>query len=422
MVSWFRIGVDAEGWGGDAEGVVRKSRSSHLDRVLGRLDDLDSVNLAIVVQRLARERSLLEAVFHTVQEGILVINLAGVIEYANAAAHALIGLREGEVGQAVLWRLVPELQGALRGYFSADAGVRPLAVTRELEIAYPERRQVRLYLVPLRSSEADLEAENTARMALILTDISADHSSTAQLIESERLRSIFELAAGVAHEIGNPLNSINIHLQLLSRQTAKLASGKAREKIEQSLAVCTQEIQRLDGIIRHFLEAIQPQTPDLRDLAILDVLTSVLEVLRPELENRRIRVEVETEEALPLIAGDLDRLKQVFYNLLKNSLEAMAAGGQLRLDASSDDDFLRVRVADTGCGIQPEDLPDVFKPFHSSKASGHGLGMMVVQRIVHEHGGQIGIDSQPGKGTVVTVQFPQKHRRIRLLQATADGN
>lgn len=394
--------------------MIRRTRSHHLDRILGRLDDLDEVNLAIIVQRLARERSLLEAVFHTIKEGILVINLAGVIEYANEAAHALIGLRENEVGHAVLWRLVPELQGSLRSYFNADSAVRPLAVTRELEISYPERRFVRLYLVPLRADDTD----TGDRMALILTDITEDKTTTEQRIESERLRSIFELAGGVAHEIGNPLNSINIHLQLLARQSAKLEAGPAREKIENSLSVCSQEINRLDGIITHFLQAIRPQPPDLRDLQLLDVLTDVLQLQKPELTDRDLRVEVEAPERLPLIAGDPDRLKQVFFNLFKNAMEAMQPGGLLRINATGDDEQVYIHVADNGCGITAENLPEVFKPFYTNKDGGHGLGMMVVQRIIHDHGGQIGIDSQEGKGTVVTVQFPQRHRRVRLLEST----
>lgn len=393
--------------------MIRRTRSHHLDRILGRLDDLDSVNLAIIVQRLARERSLLEAVFHTIKEGILVINLAGVIEYANQSAHTMIGLRENDVGQAVLWRLVPELQGSLRGYFDSDSAVRPLAVTREIEISYPERRFVRLYLVPLRADETDAGD----RMAMILTDITEDRSTTEQRIESERLRSIFELSAGVAHEIGNPLNSINIHLQLLSRQAGKLAAGTARDKIEKSLAVCSQEIERLDGIITHFLQAIRPQPPDLRDLQLLDVLTDVLKLQQPELTDRDLRVEIEVPERLPIILGDPDRLKQVFFNLFKNAMEAMQPGGLLRINAFGDEETVHVQVADNGCGIAPEVLPEIFKPFFTNKEGGHGLGMMVVQRIVHDHGGQIGLDSQEGRGTVVSLQFPPKHRRVRLLEA-----
>lgn len=399
---------------------MKKLRSSHLDRILGRLDDLDSVNLAIVVQRLARERALLETVFHTVQEGILVIDRSGVIQYANAAAHRLVGLREHDIGVTLLWKFAPQLQQSLGGYFTEEGGTRPVSLTRELEVSYPEHRFLRLYLVPLDVQEAS--AEDRDRTAVILTDITEDKISTEQQIESERLRSIYELAAGVAHEIGNPLNSINIHLQLMRRQAARLdASLPQRAKIDQAVGICETEIQRLDGIINHFLQAIRPQPPDLREMQLMDAVTEVLGLLGPELNDLQVRVEVAMDAPPPLINADPAQLKQVFFNVLKNAMEAMDKGGDLRLSTNADEETVYLYIADTGSGIEQEDLAKIFQPFYTSKNDGNGLGMMIVQRIMHDHGGQIGLDSEPGKGTVVTLSFPQSHRRVRMLQTDGES-
>jgi signal transduction histidine kinase len=110
-------------------------------------------------------------------------------------------------------------------------------------------------------------------------------------------------------------------------------------------------------------------------------------------------------------------LKQVFFNLIKNAMEAMQPGGRLSIKIRSDDDSVYVAIADTGSGILPEDLAKLFQPYHTTKVSGHGLGLMIVQRIMRDHGGHVGIESKQGVGTVVTLQFPQKHRRIRMLQS-----
>jgi signal transduction histidine kinase len=106
----------------------------------------------------------------------------------------------------------------------------------------------------------------------------------------------------------------------------------------------------------------------------------------------------------------------VFFNLVKNAMEAMAPGGKLGIRVRADDDSVFVLIADTGSGIKTEDLTKLFSPYHTTKAGGHGLGLMIVQRIMRDHGGLAGIESKEGKGTVVTLQFPQKHRRVRMLQ------
>jgi signal transduction histidine kinase len=108
-------------------------------------------------------------------------------------------------------------------------------------------------------------------------------------------------------------------------------------------------------------------------------------------------------------------LKQVFFNVVKNAMEAMAEGGRLRIVASSDDDFLYIKFYDTGSGIGEADLSRVFQPYFTTKSTGHGLGMMIVNRIMQEHGGQVGIESIEGEGTLITLQFPLQHRRSRLL-------
>jgi len=187
--------------------------------------------------------------------------------------------------------------------------------------------------------------------------------------------------------------------------------------MEKALMVCTNEVQRLDGIITHFLKAIRPQPLDLQEVALLDVLDEVLNFLGDELTNLGVRIDVSVEGATPIVLGDRNQIKQVFFNVAKNAMEAMDAGGELTITSRTDDEFVYLLFADNGVGIAQEDLSKIFRPYHTTKASGHGLGMMICRRILRDHGGQIGLDSRPDAGTVVTLQFPQKDRRIRLLQA-----
>jgi signal transduction histidine kinase len=391
-----------------------------LASILGRLDDLDSSSLSNLVSRLARERRLLHTVFNILREGVLVIDPYGMIEYANDAAVNLLGLQVKDLGSMSLWKAVPDLARNLQLTHGRQLR-ESLHLTRELELSYPERRLVRLYIVPFAE---DLAGAPIARYAVILSDITQDRSRTRQEIEDERVRSILDLAAGVAHELGNPLNSLTIHLQVLRRHLTRAAQATeapgaapgGNRRWLRSLDICTAEVARLDGIIRHFLDAVRPRPPDFAELDILRPLEESLEFLGPELESSGVRVDVAVESTMPVILGDRDQLKQAFYNIIKNAHEAMQAGGVIKVRTLHDDDCVYVQIGDTGAGIAEGDLGKVFQPYYTTRKGGSGLGLMIVERIVRAHGGSVGIDSRPGRGTVVTLQLPQKDRRIRLLE------
>ncbi len=388
-------------------------KHTSLDRVLGRLDTLDAVNLAQLVQRLARERSLFEEIFNILQEGILVIDVDGAIEYANAAAHRLIGLNDAKLQGKVLWRLVPGLRPSMGAALDDDAGGAAMpVVAREFELTYPELRTVRLYMVPF----TDEGKGGGRRFAVILSDITRDKESTEERIETERTSSILLLAAGVAHELGNPLNSLTIHLQLIERKLRKLKAHDT-SGLDESIRVCREEVTRLDGIISNFLEAIRPRPPDLVQTDLMEVLGEVLGFQQRELADRGIKVEAETPAGLPPVMADRNQVKQVFFNIIKNASEAMQPGGHLRIRTRADDEQVYLLFGDSGSGIRQEDLGRLFQPYHTTKPGGHGLGLMIVQRIMREHGGQIGVESKEGRGTVVTLQFPRKDRRVRMLKS-----
>ena len=385
-------------------------KNSSLDKVLGRIDRLDMAGLQTLVQRLARERGMLDTVFNTLQEGVLVITAEGEIDYANDAAAKLIGFKEDAGTAATLWRLVPGLRASLEIESKRGKKNGGPVMTREFELTYPQPRVVRLYMVPFHEGDT-----GEPRFVIILADITSEKKSTEELIENEKTSSIILLAAGVAHELGNPLNSLTIHLQLIERKLKKLQSTKETGALADSIKICQGEVTRLDGIIRNFLEAIRPRPPDLSEVNIVEVIEDVLKFQEKEIEDRGLKIEGELPASTPVIMADRNQLKQVFFNLIKNAMEAMQSGGILGIKVRADDHSMYVRISDTGSGIKTEDLTKLFSPYHTTKAGGHGLGLMIVQRIIRDHGGHVGIESKEGSGTVVTLQFPQKHRQVRML-------
>jgi two-component system, sporulation sensor kinase E len=398
-------------------------KSSFLDKVLGRISRLDAEGLQTVVQRLARERNFLETLFNTIEDGVLVVDENGRILYFNQAVMQLIGLSSDVEGRHIT-EFLPELNWTHISKMDAAGGER--VARHEFEIHYPRPRFLRLYAAPL-----DGIASGSSGVALILHDATEARQKTFEAIESERVQALTLLAASVAHEIGNPLNALHIHLQLMerglkklktdgrqSKNTAAASFQEISDKLEQYLEVCKGEIVRLDYIITQFLQAIRPAPLQLKLASLNGVVEETLKLLKPELENRGLVERFKPGQHLTAVPIDATQMQQVLVNLIKNAMQAMSRGGTLALQTGESSDGVWVSVADTGGGIPQEQIARIFEPFYTTKKKGTGLGLMIVQRIVRAHGGKIEVESRVGQGTTFRIWLPLHERRPKLLQET----
>ncbi|HOX18293.1 MAG TPA: ATP-binding protein, partial [Spirochaetales bacterium] len=254
-------------------------------------------------------------------------------------------------------------------------------------------------------------------------DVTEKKREEARLRRAESLASLTTLAAGVAHEIKNPLGAVGIHLQLARKALAAEAASHGCEvdgKVTRHLGVVEEELDRLNRIVLDFLFAVRPMdvAPEEDDLD--KVVREAAELVRPEAEGAGVRLELSLSLSLPRVRIDRRYVRQAILNLAKNALAAMPGGGVLRFATARSDEAVALEVSDTGSGIAEEKLGKIFEPYYTTKSDGTGLGLTITYKIMKEHGGDIQVRSKPGQGTVFTLAFPLPRTERRLLEYDAE--
>lgn len=373
-------------------------------KVADRIDKLDSADRRRQFKALADEIGFLESVFNTLSEGILVVDAQGVLIHSNAAAERLTAcpLSKGR-GKAVR-DLLPNWEWNHLLHPSVEGKGWARKVTSEIELAYPEHRILELGALP-----------NGNAVVVIIRDVTSTYARMADERENERTDAIKDLAAGLAHEIGNPLNALSLNLQLMAREFRREPDPERRERLLADVATAQNEIKRIADINRGFLNAMRPIRPNLVPASLADPLKDTLKTMKTLIEDRRIRVLLDLPPVLPPASLDCAQMEQVFFNLIKNALEAMKDGGELAITLDSDDDVVTVSFLDSGKGMTPDAVAALFEPYRTSKQSGTGLGLMISRRIVRAHGGEIDVESKEGEGTKFIVRIPRLEKRVRRL-------
>lgn len=396
-------------------------KTDFISKVLKRREKIDWDFMEDYLVELARERDALQELFNAMAEGVLALLDDGRTFFANSAAQRLLGFRlHDTLGLNVLRFLKqPELL-----VFLQDLIENPTRVTdREVLIQEPSPRVLNVSAFPVKSDSA-----NASRILVLIEDATDQRARTEEQKRMEKLLSIGHMAAGLAHEIRNPLNSLSLRIQLLKRafrNAPALDDARTSDSIQEDLAIIEDEIARLNQVVEQALHASASMPKVMQEVDPAAFLREVERLVRPECEQSGVTlsVQAEIEQSLRFL-GDRNGLRQVFLNLVKNALEAMSDGGALELSCFRRKDQICFAVKDTGRGMSPEEQECIFEPYYTTRARGTGLGLVIVQRSVQNHGGSIEVESDPGKGTEFRLYFPiyfGPTRMIEMRQETPDS-
>jgi two-component system, sporulation sensor kinase E len=377
-----------------------------IQKALERLERLDREQIAHLIAGLSEENELFAGVLESMTDGIVVTDPAHRVILSNRAAARMLGIVSDDAAERPLGEAVADR--ALAAFLDENLAGPAKVADREFTLD-GGRRLLSVSILPL-------VREGRVQGALVhVEDVTGRRAREARLRRAESLASLTTLAAGVAHEIKNPLGSMGIHLQLIRRKTGGRESVDARE-LEPHLAVLAEEVDRLNRIVVDFLFAVKPMDARLEDADLNAVVRDLIAFVRPEMEQAGVTVESDLADDLPALKLDVRYIRQALLNLIKNAVAAMGGGGRLRLETQRRGGEVQVRVIDTGSGIPAEILDKIFEPYFTTKPFGTGLGLTIVFKIVKEHFGDIAVASREGEGTAFTITLPVPQTDTMLIE------
>ncbi|URA09960.1 two-component system sensor histidine kinase NtrB [Thermospira aquatica] len=373
------------------------------EKVIDRIDHLDRNGLKNLIENLQQKQRVLQLVFEALDEGIIITAEDRVVTMNNVA-RIILGYKSRQYGNFQemdkyianwgLWNILKFLHG--------EEDIRK-------EFTIHQQQEPKYYLVEKRTIEDNL-------VLYKLVDQTEKKKLQFQLKNIESVAALNTLASGIAHEIKNPLTAIDLHTQLIQRAVQKNLVC-LDESILQYIKTISHETKRLNQILNDFLLAARPRQLKLSFEDINSFVQELLLLVKPELEEKNIALREEYQN-IPKNFIDKDYLKQAILNLIKNAMDAMEKSSlkilTVRTWYDNGRDSTAIEIADTGCGISPDQIQKIFEPYYTTKEYGTGLGLTITYKIIKEHQGEIQIQSKPGEGTSFTVYIPI-HKGHKLL-------
>ena len=376
-----------------------------LNRVASRINKIDRKNLEDYALSLAAQTHFLTTLLDQADEGIMVLNAKKEIQFINHRMTQLLDLQESTSRKGNLSHAIADESLAFLIANAVDQ--KRELYDQQFEVLLPRPMILKVRIVFFS------EPSGVTQTLLTISNLGHTELNIRERFKAENWETMLGLAAGIAHEIGNPLNSLAIHLKLLERTMEKLPL-RERKDIEHSIRIMGDETKRLDGIVRNFLKAARRKPLHFELGDINELLSKSISLMRPELGEAKVRVREDLDKRVPRFLFDPERIQQVFINIVKNAIHAMPKGGTIRTQTQAKGKLCYIHFHDSGVGIPEHAMHRIFDAYYTTKDEGSGLGLMIVYQIIREHGGRMEVTSKPNAGTTFTAILPMRAEKLGL--------
>ncbi|MEW6549866.1 MAG: ATP-binding protein [Spirochaetota bacterium] len=386
-------------------------KPAFLERALSRAEKLTNEQLRGILGEVVATNDMLEAALQSMFDGIVVCNLRHEPIFANKSAERILRMAPG-YGASPLWIYLPDEE--LKDFFYKALLAEETILGKEFALQGSGGTKIVAISLTALLGEAGISGT-----IVHIEDITDKRKKETQLRRAESLAALTTLAAGVAHEINNPLGSISIRIQLLE----KMIRGESSDSpgMIKHLGVVKEEIERLKQIVVDFLFAVRPMDIQLLKDDPRSAVEEIAELVQPEAERKGITLRHYAGKDIPRILMDKRHLKQALLNLVQNAMAAMPEGGTLGISTEYAQDEVRIAVSDTGTGIPEELLTKIFEPYFTTKKNGTGLGLTITFKIIKEHSGDISLESKEGRGSTFTIHLPVPQKEKKSLPQWQDS-
>ncbi|MBN2049633.1 MAG: PAS domain S-box protein [Spirochaetales bacterium] len=378
-----------------------------IKKALDKFDKLDREKIHSLLMQLALENEQYESVLDSMTDAVVVVDADNTVMFCNKAALRIVPFKTPDPLEKILWNVVDDEE--IAAFFKKSLENQEQVTEEEFTLDSRGRSMI------ISCSILPLLWDGTIRGSLLhIEDVTRKRMEDARLRRAESLASLTTLAAGVAHEIKNPLGSIGIHIQLIQRAVEK-DGCLGKETADKYLGIINEEIERLNGIIVDFLFAVRPMDIDLKETDLNRLLLDIMDFIKYEAEEARVDMLDNLGKSLPKVLLDEKFIKQAVLNIIKNALAAMPDGGTLTFTTEDEGDMVAFTLRDTGIGISEENMAKIFEPYFTTREFGSGLGLTLVYKIIREHGGEISLKSREGEGTCFTIRLPVSRKDQRQI-------
>ncbi len=391
----------------------------YVKRVSQKVNKLSNEQLISLLDDMVEENENLYSILECISAGLLIVDNDFILKQSNKIVESRLNfsvyLDDPKAGTCPIWEIIEDEE--IGSYFK-KCWEKDITNTSEDFTVMTGGGSVRFLSITMTPLMHD---GNTTGKIIIVRDVTDKKNQEVLLHRMENMANLTNLAAGMAHEIKNPLGAISIHIQLITKALEKARQNKdvlpARKFVEDHIDVVNDEIDHLNKLIMDFLFAVRPVNASLQLKNPAVLIQNIVDFFTPEFHDNNINVKLVIKDSQSRLLLDEKLLRDVIINLAQNSLAAIEQkrnsddadqdyNGEFTIECASEDNKYYIIISDNGCGMKNETVSKIFEPYFTTKANGTGLGMTMVYKIIKEFSGDIHVESQEGKGTVFTMVFP----------------